>query len=176
MAENLTVARPYAQAVFDIAVEDKTLDKWQEMLFALSLSCKDKNILTAIKNSPNAESAGNILISLLQELIDDKCKNLIRVIGENQRFLVIPDIYDEFLRLRKEHDKILTVQFISARPYDRSEIKLLKDKLASKYGCVIDFQEIIDESLIGGAILKIGDEVIDASIKTGIQSLSSTLR
>ena len=100
MAENLTVARPYAQAVFDIAVEDKTLDKWQEMLFALSLSCKDKNILTAIKNSPNAESAGNILISLLQELIDDKCKNLIRVIGENQRFLVIPDIYDEFLRLR----------------------------------------------------------------------------
>lgn len=176
MAENLTVARPYAQAVFDIAVEDKTLDKWQQMLYALSLSCQDKSLLTAIKDAPNAESAGNILISLLQDLIDDKCKNLIRVIGENQRFLVIPEIYEEFLKLRKEHDKILTVQFISAHPYDKSEIRLLKDKLASKYGCTIDFHESIDEKLIGGAILKIGDKVIDASVKTGIQNLSSTLR
>lgn len=176
MAENLTVARPYAEAAFMCAVEEKSLDKWQGMLCAMALACKDESLMAALKNAPNATSAEAILISLLDDILDEQCKELIKVLGENNRFEVIPEVYEEFLHLREKHEKVLTVQLISAHPYAQSEIDSLKNKLAAKYDCSINFEQMIDESLIGGAILKVGNEVIDASVKTGIKNLSSTLK
>ena len=84
--------------------------------------------------------------------------------------------YEEFLRLREKHEKVLTVKLVSARPYAQSEIDLLKSKLAAKYDCSINFEQTIDDSLISGAILKVGNEVIDASVRTSIKNLSSTLK
>lgn len=176
MAENLTVARPYAEATFMCALEEQTLDKWQAMLYAMALACKDESLMSAIKNAPNAENAEKILISLLDDILDEQCKNLIKVLGENNRFEVIPEIYEEFLRLREKHEKVLTVKLVSAHPYAQSKIDLLKSKLAAKYDCSINFEQTIDDSLIGGAILKVGNEVIDASVRTSIKNLSSTLK
>lgn len=176
MAEYLTVVRPYAKAAFMCAVEENSVDKWQSMLCAMALACQEPNVMAAIKNAPNAGGAEEILISLLHDVIDDECKNLIHVLGENNRFEAIHEIYEEFLRLREQHDKVLEVQFVVAHPYAQEEIEALKSKLAAKYGCSIKFKQITDASLIGGAILKVGNEVIDASVKAGIESLSSTLK
>lgn len=176
MAENLTVARPYAEAAFDIAVESNKLDDWQNMLEAMSLACKDAYFMDHMKLMPNSSLAADSLISLLKDLVDEEGKNFIKIIGENNRFEVIPEIYEEFIRLRQKHEKCLSCTLLTARPILDSEIDSLKEKLAKKYDSKIFLTTKVDPSLIGGAVLKIGDSVIDASVKTSLVNLSSTLR
>lgn len=175
MAENLTIARPYAKAAFDSAVEHNALDQWQNMLQALALACKDDGILLFLKNASSPSVASDSLLKLLDGILDEYGQNFVRVLGENARFEVLPEIYDEFLKLRKEHDKVLSVVLTSARPIGESEVSALKDKLSAKYGCSVSLSFQIDPSIVGGAILQIGDKVIDASVKTSIKNLSSTL-
>lgn len=176
MAENLTVARPYAEAVFAVAVKENSFDKWQSMLFSMAVACRDDFFKDYLKNSPNPNSAAESLISLLKDLLDQSGQNFIKLLGENNRFEVLPEIFEEFQKLREEHDKVLTVQLTSARPFSDSEISALKDKLAAKYNCSIRLKQNIEPNIIGGAILKMGDKVIDASVKTSLDNLSSTLR
>ncbi len=176
MAENLTIARPYAEAAFDVAVEDNKVDQWQSMLVAMSEACSNEFFKDHLKLAPNSAVAADSLISLLKDFVDENGENFIRIIGENNRFEVIPEILEEFINLRQKHDKRVTAQLFSARAFSDSEIKNLKDKLAKKYDCVVTLEQVIDKSLIGGAVLKVGDKVIDASVKTSLQNLSSTLR
>ena len=70
MAENLTIARPYARAVFDLALETKSLDKWQDMLSAMAVACSDETFLSFLKNSASPESACSALKKLLEGIID----------------------------------------------------------------------------------------------------------
>lgn len=176
MAENLTVARPYAQAAFSTALETHKIDAWQNMLYAMSLAVSNEYVMDAIKVAPNSKVASDSLISLLQDVLDESGINFVKIIGENNRFEVLPKIYEEYLRLRANHEKILDATLISARSFSDSEIKTLKDKLASVYNSKINLSLKIDETLIGGAVLKIGDKVIDASVKTSLVNLLSTLK
>ena len=176
MAENLTVARPYAEAAFSVALENKKLDAWQTMLTAMSEACKNEFFLDHLKLAANSSIAADSLISLLKDLVDEQGQNFIRIIGENNRFDVIPEICEEFISLRKKHEKLITAQLISARAFSDSEIKSLKEKLAKKYDCTVTLEQIIDKDLIGGAVLKVGDKVIDASVKASLKKLSSTLK
>ena len=176
MAENLTVARPYAQATFEIALEENNLSGWQTMLEAMAVACKDQYFMDSLKLAPNPSVAADSLISLLKDILSESGKNFVKVIGENNRFEVIPEIFEEFVRLREKHEKSLECDLLSARAFSDSEIESLKDKLAKKFDCKVVLNQKIDKTLIGGAVLKIGDKVIDASVKTSLQNLTSTLR
>ncbi|MGN0893511.1 MAG: F0F1 ATP synthase subunit delta [Succinivibrio sp.] len=176
MAENLTVARPYAEAAFKVALESGTIEKWNAMLEAMSVACKDEFFMDSLKLAPNSAVAADSLISLLKDLIDEEGSNFIRIIGENNRFEVIPEIFEEFVRLKDKHLKVVECELLSARVFSDSEIDSLKNKLSSKYGSKVILKQKIDPSLIGGAVLKIGDQVIDASVKKSLENLSSTLR
>lgn len=176
MAENLTIARPYAQAVFASALEHKSVESWLKQLEALACACSDEVFMVALKNSSSPEAAVKTVLDLLKGLLDEYGENLVRIIGANGRFEVMPEIYQEFVRLNDEHNKVIKAQLISARRIGPLEIQALSDKLASKYDCKVQLETVIDTDLIGGAVLKIGDEVIDASVKTSLVELSSTLR
>lgn len=175
MAENLTIARPYAQAVFEIAKEHNSFDTWSQTLEALACAASDAVFLKMLQES-NCTSAVENLEKLLGDLLDEQGKNLVAVIGENQRFEVLPEIYQEFVRLRDDYLKVKAVELISARPLDEADEKALIAKLEKKYSSKISLTKKIDPSIIGGLIVKIGDEVIDASVKTSLHSLSSTLK
>ena len=84
--------------------------------------------------------------------------------------------YEEFVELRQQHDKVLSCQLICARPFSKTEIDSLKDKLSIKHNCKINLEVKIDPTIVGGAILKIGDSVIDASVKTSLENLATALR
>ncbi|MGN0916555.1 MAG: F0F1 ATP synthase subunit delta [Succinivibrio sp.] len=176
MAENLTIARPYAQAAFSAAIESSKIEKWQSMLYAMSLACENEFFMDSLKLAPNSNAASDILISLLKDVLDEEGINFVRILGENNRFEVISEIYAEFVRLKEKHEKCIEAELVSARVLSESEIDLLKDKLAKKYGSKVNLNVKIDKALIGGAVLKVGDKVIDASIKTSLSNLSSTLR
>ncbi len=176
MAENLTIARPYARAVFDLAREADSLDKWQEMLYAMALSCSDETFLSYLKNAASPESAKVSFEKLLEGIINDEGRNFLAVISENMRYDVLPEILQEFLRLRRELDRVLEVSVISARPLLKDDLDSISKKLEQRHGCKVNVTTVIDPAIIGGAVLKIGDEVIDASVKAGLSSLSATLK
>ncbi|MDY6322399.1 MAG: F0F1 ATP synthase subunit delta [Succinivibrio sp.] len=176
MAENITVARPYAEAVFKLALEEQKLDEWQNMLCAMSEACSNQYYLAFLKNSSSSEDASEELVKLLKDLLTPEGENFVRVLGTNGRFEVLPQIYELFTAMRNAHDKLMDVELISARKFAPADLEPLKAKLSQKYGCSINLHSKIDPSLIGGAVLKIGDKVIDASLKTSLTELSSTLR
>ena len=124
----------------------------------------------------NGESAVALMKQLLEGLLNEEGESFLNIIGENQRFEVLPEIYEEFVRLKNEHDRVLKATVTSARALEAAELKALSDKLSSKYACEVTLENVIDPSIMGGAILKVGDEVIDASVKTSLKSLSSTLK
>lgn len=176
MAENLTIARPYAQAVFATAVEHNSIDKWLNMLNAMSCACSDESFLASLKNASSPDVASDNLIKLLDGLLDEYGQNFVKILGENFRFEVVPEIFEEFTRLKNEHDNVVVAHVISAKKLTKTDEKALIAKLSKKYNCSVKLTTSVDRSLIGGAILKIGDEVIDASVKTSLESLSSTLK
>lgn len=180
MAENLTIARPYAQAAYECAKENSCVDSWQVMLEAMADACRDEVFLSYLKNASSPESAADAMCRLLSQgqdnLLNDYGKNFIALLSENGRFEVVPEIFEEFMRLKEADQNIVEAEVISARPLDKAELKALSDKIAVKYGCTARLVTKIDESIIGGAILKIGDEVIDASVKTSLLDLSTSLK
>lgn len=176
MAENLTVARPYAKAAYEFAKEHNCVDSWQNLLQGMSVVCSDSVMLQMLKNAASPESAAAMLCELMKGLSDEHGNNFIAVLSSNNRFEVVPEIYTEFVKLREQDERVLDAVLTSARPLSKDECSALSDKLEQKYKCKVHLTTALDPSLIGGAVLKIGDEVIDASVKTSLERLSATLR
>ena len=177
MAENLTIARPYAQAVFEIAKEDKSFEQWSNSLQALSCAASDEQFLAFLEAQSTSELAAQKLIELLgDDLLDEKGKNFVRVVSENGRLAVLPEIYQDFVRLRDDFLHVKAVELVTARPLSKADEKAIVDKLSKKYNAKIKVTSTIDPSIMGGVIIRIGDEVIDGSVKTNLSRLSSTLK
>lgn len=175
MAENLTIARPYAQAIFEIAKEHSSFDGWSQTLEALACAASDETFLKVLQNANSADAVKDVE-TLLGDLLDEQGKNFVALLGENGRFEVLPEIYQEFVRLRDDYLKVKAVELISARPLDEADEQALVEKLERKYNAKISLTKKLDPSIIGGVIIKVGDEIIDASVKTSLHSLSSTLK
>ena len=171
MAENLTVARPYAQAAFEVALKQQALDKWQQMLYAMSVACSDADFYAS-----SSSVASERLLEVLKDLLDEYGQNFVKALGEKFRFDVIPEIYSEFVKLREMHEKVMEISVVSARELDEASLNAIKQKVTDKYGCSVILKTIIDPSIMGGAVLKIGDEVIDASVKSYLKGMASALK
>ncbi len=129
-----------------------------------------------VSEASTHEAASKLLIELLGDLLDEKGQNFVFVLGENNRFEVLPEIYQEFIRLRDDYLKVQAVEIVTARPLKPEDEKALVAKLEQKYKVTISLTRTIDPSIMGGVIIRIGDEVIDGSVKTNLSRLSSTLK
>ncbi|MCK0525485.1 MULTISPECIES: F0F1 ATP synthase subunit delta [unclassified Anaerobiospirillum] len=176
MAENLTIARPYAQAAFEIARQDKTFDSWSKALEALSCAMSHEQFAYMISEASTHEAAAKLLIELLGDLLDEKAQNFVYVIGENNRFEVLPEICQEFIRLRDDFMQVRVVEIVTARPLAKEDEQAIVAKLEARYKVKVNLTRTIDPSIMGGVIIRIGDEVIDGSVKTNLSRLSSTLK
>ncbi|WP_286036034.1 ATP synthase F1 subunit delta [Succinatimonas hippei] len=148
MAENLTVAR----------------------------ACSDADFLSSLKNASSSSVASERLLEVLKDLLDEYGQNFVKALGEKFRFDVIPEIYSEFVKLREMHEKVMEISVVSARELDEASLNAIKQKVTDKYGCSVILKTIIDPSIMGGAVLKIGDEVIDASVKSYLKGMASALK
>ena len=176
MSEVITVARPYAKAAFDVAVEQKTLDKWLGMLtFATEVAKNDtmKNLLGGVMA---AESLGELFIQICGEQLDKNGQNLIRVMAENGRLSVLPAVLTEFVALKSELDKQLDASVCSASPLSDADIAKIQASLEKRYGRTVKLNFSIDPSLMAGLVIKAGDEIIDASIRNKLNRLAEALQ
>ena len=177
MAERSTVARPYAEAVFRLADGAGKLREWSEMLAGLVQVAGDERVQAAIAdpNFPSPKVAG-LFISILVGKLSGEAENLVRVLAENQRLELLPEIRDQFEALKNEREGVVEAQIVSAfdlDPGQRSELTALLEKHT---GRKVRSSLAVDKELIGGVRVVIGDKVIDASVRAQLHALESALK
>ncbi len=180
MAESGTVARPYAKAAFEFALEHHNLDEWTLALEVLAAIAQNKDVIAFVKNPKvTANQRLNLFEKLYQAVAtkkeNPKVKNFIHLLAANQRLLALPAIFEQYTALKADHEKTVEVELTSATNLT-DEIKArFASKLASKLGRKVSIHNNVDPSLIGGLIVKAEDLVIDGSIRGKIAKLSESL-
>jgi len=177
MAEKTTIARPYAQAMFDVAREKGDLAKISDALAIAAAVAKDEAFSSLIGN-PN--TASDKLAVLVIGVIGDKAataevSNFIKVMAENGRLNVLPEVSDLFNQYKATEESTVEAEVISATKLSAAQQKDIAGKLKARLGREVTLQCKIDESIIGGAIIRAGDLVIDGSITGQLQKLTVAL-
>jgi F-type H+-transporting ATPase subunit delta len=176
MAEKSTIARPYAEAVFELASEQSQLQQWSDMLQFASAVVTNKDMHALIDNANiTKEQLVEVLLAVSADHLTDEGNNLIKVLVENDRLNLLPEITAQFETLKAEAEKTIEAEVVSAFEVTEAQQKLLAEKLKARLGREVSLQCRVDESLLGGVVIKAGDLVIDGSTKGQIQKLSIQL-
>ena len=176
MAEAITVARPYAQAAFDQARKLGNLKGWSELLQAAANAVADENVRAAA-TSPRVKRSQ--LESLMIELSGAKAgtaeANFIRLLIEAGRLVLLPEISAIFEVLRAEEEKSVDVQVVSAFELSEAQKQKIVVALKKRLGREIRLTSKIDRELLGGAVIRAGDKVIDGSVRSRLSDLATAL-
>jgi len=176
MAENSTIARPYAQAAFDIAQAKSDFASWSDMLTVAAMVSRDSNMAEAIV-SPHIKDED--LVSLFLEVCGDKLnndgKNFIRVLAENKRLSILSDIAAVYEQYRADAEGTVDAEVVSAFPISEAQQQNLIASLKKRLGRDISLTTRVDETLIGGAIVRAGDMVIDGTVTRHLDDLTHSL-
>ena len=177
MAELTTLARPYAKAAFEFAQEKGILAEWSAMLTfvaGLVADAKVKAVLTDPKRG-SAEITATFL-SAADASLDEGSKNFLRTLGSNRRLVLLPEIAQLFEVQRAELEKTIEVDVASAIAVPDAVTEKLKLALEKRLGRQVKLSNQIDTGLIGGAVIRAGDLVIDGSVKGKLARLASSLQ
>jgi F-type H+-transporting ATPase subunit delta len=176
MAEKSTIARPYAQAAFDIAKDKGDLKGWSDMLQLLAVVASDALMQDMISN-PAIESSKvvDVITGVAGDNIDDMGKNFINVLADNGRLNVLPEIAALYEQHRAEAEKTVEAEITSAFPLSDAQKQQLTEALKIRLGRDVSLVAKTDESIIGGAIVRAGDLVIDGSVSSQLEKLGNSL-
>lgn len=176
-AELSTLARPYAEAVFRLADEQGKLAGWSQALAELAAVAADARVRSALgdPNLPAATLAG-LFISILAGRLSAEAENFVRVLAENGRLEVLPEIRVQYETLRNEREGVLEAEVFSAFELDEGQVADLVGRLEKKTGRKVRARLSVDKSLIGGVKLVIGDKVIDGSARAQLGALENALK
>jgi len=176
MAENSTIARPYAQAAFDIANEKGDLKSWSDMLQLISAVASDAVLSDMISNpSIEREKIVEIIVDVCGDNLNDLAKNYIKVLADNGRLNVATEIALGFEEHRAEAEKTVEAEVISAFPLSDAQVKSMTEALKKRLGREVTLNTRIDETIVGGAIIRAGDLMIDGSVSGQLDKLATTL-
>ncbi|UAX41842.1 F0F1 ATP synthase subunit delta [Pasteurella canis] len=176
MSELTTIARPYAKAAFDFAVEQSAVEKWAEMLKFSSELIKDETMQTFLNSSFSSNKLADTVISICGDQLDQYGQNLIRLMAENKRLIVLPAVYQEFQHYVEEHQKIVEVQVISAQPLSVAQSEKIVAAMEKRLARKVKLNCSLDSSLIAGVIIRTDDFVIDGSSRGQLARLANELQ
>ena len=177
MAENVTIARPYADAAFKLASGAGALGPWSEALEKLAAIAADPTMRACI-NDPklSADQVYALIVGVAGDALSTDQQNFVRVLVANERLEVLPEIRDLFVDLKNEHEGVREAQIASAFPLDDATLKTLVADLEAKFKAKLDVSVSIDPELIGGVRITVGDEVIDASVRGKLANMAAALK
>ncbi|KTD52004.1 ATP synthase F1 subunit delta [Legionella quinlivanii] len=179
MPDTVTLARPYAKAIFEHALNEKKLAVWSEYLNLLALLVMNEQSERFINNpATTAAQHSEFLSSLLPSNAGadaDALNNLIALLSENRRLMLLPDIMVLFEAERAEHEKTLEVEVFSYSELSDTQQDKLAKALSERLQRKVKLNIVIDKSLIGGAIINAGDLVIDGSVSGRLTTLRTSL-
>ena len=183
MADNNTIARPYAQAIFEIARDADELGKWGDSLEKAGAVLTDGQVAEFLGNpSLNDERRIEFLAGLFDaagaELLagsDPRGTNFVKLLLEYGRVAVLPEIAEHFESLRADVENTVDVTVTSATALSAEQQKAIAAALEKRLGRSVNIETRIDEDLIGGAVIRAGDVVIDGSVRARLDGLTNVL-
>jgi F-type H+-transporting ATPase subunit delta len=176
MAELATVARPYAEAAFQAAVERKSLAAVHEALQVLAAIAADPQMHSAIGNPKvTAAQKKELFDSVAGARLDEISKNLVAILVDNHREVLIGSIAEQFDELKREHDRVIQARITSARPLDDRQRADIVAALEKRYGKKVEAELDVDPTLLGGARVQVGDQVIHASVRDALAQMAAAL-
>ncbi len=176
MADAITVARPYAQAAFMFASSHHTLKDWSEMLGLLAGIADDADMHELIE-SPHvsAPQLADLFIRVGGERLNEKCANFLRVLAGNGRLSLLPEIAALFEIQRRDAEGTIQAEMVTAFAATEVQQASVVESLRKRLGREIELTCSIEPGLIGGAIIRAGDLVIDGSVRGKLERLGSIL-
>lgn len=176
MAELSTLARPYAKAAFEFAVDASDLQGWASCL-ATSAAVTQHAAVVKLLRSPSStpiQQAATI-IDLCGDDLNATRQNFITILSENRRLTLLPQISHQFEVMKANREKAVDVDVAAAQPLDAQQQQMLSDALSNKLQRKVNMQVSLDKSLLGGAVIRAGDTVIDGSIRGRLTKLAESL-
>lgn len=176
MAELTTLARPYAEAVARLAKSANQWQAWSEMLALLAAVSQDAQI-AALSEHPRVTQEQ--LLQVIQTVCGDRLNpegvNLLRLLVENKRLAVLPEIARLFEEMRAAEEGVLEARIITAYELTPQQLAALVSRLEARFGRKVQARQEVDPALIGGVIIQAGDEVLDASVRGRLAELAASL-
>lgn len=177
MAENVTLARPYAEAAFQLAKTAGALPAWSGALSRLAAVSASPAMVECIGNPRfSADQLTQLCLDVAGDALSADQQNFVRVLVDNDRLTVLPEIAELFNELKSAAEGTKEAEITSAFPLDDATLKNLVADVERKFGCKIQATVKVDPELIGGVKIAVGDEVIDASVRGKLAAMATALK
>ena len=176
MAELTTVARPYAEAIFLAAVDAKSVAGFGAKLKALAAVATNAQMASLLGNPKvSARQKAELMAAVVGDGVPAALANAVLILIGNGKASLLPFIAEHFERLQREHDGVIKAVITSAFPLSDIDKAGMVEVLAKKYGKRVEAEVKVDESLIGGARVQVGDDVVHASVRDTLNQMARAL-
>ena len=176
MADKITIARPYAKAAFEEARDRKRLGPWSEALRTAAAVVSDPRVESLLGNPRvTPEELAALVGDTAGPQLDEEGRNFVRALADNRRLSLLPEISALFDELKGEAEGVVDVTVTSAAPLDDSQRGKLAAALERRLGRSVHLQCATDPTLIGGAVVRAGDMVIDGSLRGRLERIAYEL-
>ncbi|RWR03387.1 ATP F0F1 synthase subunit delta [[Pantoea] beijingensis] len=176
MSEFVTVARPYAKAAFDFAVEHQSVDRWQQMLAFAAEVASNEQMADLLSGALAPESVSATFIAICGDQLDEAGQNLIKVMAENGRLHALPDVLVQYVQLREAYEATAEVDVISASTLSDEQLTKISTAMEKRLSRKVKLNCKIDKSVMAGVIIRAGDMVIDGSVRGRLERLADVLQ
>lgn len=176
MAELSTFARPYAEAVFRIARDGNSLNEWSALLGDMASIAANPD-MAALMSDPAVGAAQlcEVFAAASKRSLSPEAQNLLRTLIDNDRLGVLPFIASQFNELKNAHEGAADAEIVSAFPLDDAQLKDLVSAMERKFGVRLKPHVRVDDRLIGGVRVSVGDRTLDASVRAQLESMQAAL-
>ena len=176
MIEPITLARPYAKAAFEHARGAGELAQWQDALEQLAAVTRDHKVSVMLKSpSQTAQQRAENLAALIGDSLPESVVNLLMIMADNGRLSLLPEVAALFEQFKQAVESTVTVVVTSAYPLSDDETRVLSETMTSKLDRSVTLISETDPSLLGGAIIRADDLVIDGSVRGRLDKLAGAL-
>ena len=176
MSENYIYSRPYGEAAFKLAVEDKSIENWSIQLAGLSTIVSDSQTI-AILSDPKIDNAMSLkfLSSFLDDVSNKNFLSFLSLLIETKRIIYMQEIAEIFESLKFKHNNIRVVEVESAHEVSADQLDSLTSLLKNKYQSEVKVKVSINKALMAGLKIKSNNEVIDLTIKNRLDQMEQQL-
>lgn len=176
MAESITIARPYAKAAFEAAREHNALDQWSRMLAVAAAAARDEKIEVVLDHPTlTREQKAQIVADVCGDVLNGSGKNFLFALSENDRLKLLPSIAELFEVLKAQLEHTVEVEVESAFELGNEQQDKLAQALSKKLDRQVNLKAKTNPELIGGAVIRTQDLVIDASVRGKLSKLAEKL-
>lgn len=176
MSRQETFARPYAKAVFELAQQENDFLKWSNMLQLAAEIAQDKDVADLMRNPQfSREALMGIFVEIGKNVFSPQMQSLLQLLSQFKRLQLLPAIHEIYEQMRAQAERLINIELISAYPIEEEQKKRFISALEKRMNRQVNLACVVDKNILGGAIIRAGDVVIDGSIQGRLAKLGDAM-